>query len=367
MLSLCGNLTEISIYPQSEGREIPFELIVTPTQFSTQLVPDRFKWWKLTSFFFNLPSNGEWRHLILILPRMPNLTTLYLLVDAEVPEDDNFDAQAELALGEEADLALDDFLSGAVTHINNLNLRIDNSKSLLFLRRVMRFWKSISKLSVSIPYGEMLMDDVDFHDFLEMTPPSGDLEELMLYVPPLSLLDIGHLPDVSILDRLSHLKTLVLPSVQFGPLSFEALVHSCPLIQVFKIGDSSDCLLENSFGEQDDYKHVSGLGLMDLATLSAWKYLKECILFVDVDDHAVESLPAIDVHPPGLFREFAETFVRLKDADFLPRLQEELKSECRRLERIEVIASVYDFSEARHSFRPLVFASRCGLGRLHFT
>ena len=80
---MCENLTEISVYPQSESREIPVELIVTPTQFAAKLIPDQSSWRKLTSFFFHIPSHDEWHKLKTILPKMTNLSTLYLLIDAE--------------------------------------------------------------------------------------------------------------------------------------------------------------------------------------------------------------------------------------------------------------------------------------------
>merc|ERR1719204_2022408 len=164
MLSLCENLNEISVYPQSESREIPVELIVTPTQFSSKLVPDSNQWTKLTSFFFHLPTTADWSNLKSILPRLTSLSTLYLLVDAENPVDDADAENAANGLADGFELAAaddDDQLNRR--RIENLHLRISNSQSLLFLRRVLRYWSSISNLFVSIPYGEMLMDEVDFH------------------------------------------------------------------------------------------------------------------------------------------------------------------------------------------------------------
>merc|ERR1719193_202065 len=206
------------------------------------------------------------------------------------------------------------------------------------------------------------MDDVDFHDFMEMTPLKGKLTELKLYIPPLSL---STKPDISVsfVDRLRHVKTLVLPSIQFGPMSFESLVHSSPMIEIFKIGDNNDFY---SFNEQNAFKYVSGLGLIDLNYLSAWKFLKECLLIVDVDDHGIHIIPSIEDHPPGIYREFPETFIILKDKDLVPRLKAEWAKECPFLMRLEVIASVYDFGRTEHSFRPLIYATRCGVGTLHF-
>ena len=147
-------------------------------------------------------------------------------------------------------------------------------------------------------------------------------------------------------------------------MSFAALVAFCPLVEIFKVGDGGDFF---SFNEQTAFKFVSGLGLGDLPSVSAWSRLEECLLIVDVDDHAVDVLPPVDEHPPGLFREFAETFVVLKDAEFVPRLKREWRASLTRLRRMEVIVSVYDFATAEKIHRPLIFASQCGLQQLHFT
>lgn len=199
---------------------------------------------------------------------MTNLSTLYLLIDAE-DADPRVD---DCVLREEIIPSGPDELP-VVNHLKDLQLRVSNSNSLIFLRRVMRFWGSISNLSVSIPYGEMLMYDVIFHNFLAMASSTVNLQELKLYVPPLSLLVD---PASSMIDRLRTIKTLVLPAVQFGTLAFESLVQSTPRVEVFKIGDSSDFY---SFNEQNAYKNVSGLGLIDLSSLTLWKCLRECVLF----------------------------------------------------------------------------------------
>ena len=147
-------------------------------------------------------------------------------------------------------------------------------------------------------------------------------------------------------------------------MSFESLVALCPSIQVFTVGDGAEFF---SFNEQMAYKATSGLGLLDLTAVSGWKLLRRCLLFIDLDDHLIDSIPSVENRPPAPYREFAETFVVLKDPEFLSKLRDEWTSHLQRLERIEVIAAVYDFTQAEKIYRPLIFGADCGLGRLHFT
>ena len=250
MLTLCANLEEISFFPQSESGEVPIELAISPAEFRGKLASDPASWSNLASLFFHLPDADEWRRLTTMLPRMPKLRTLYLLVDAKPEDGDEELGLEDLAIAHDND---DDDDFGR--RIATLHLRVSNSQSLIFLRRILRYWRSIESLYVSIPYGELLMDDVDFYNFMEHTPSRGRLREVKILLSPLTL-EKPTIISPSLKDRLRCITGLTLASVQFGPMSFESLVALCPSIQVFTVGDGAEFF---SFNEQMAYKATSGL------------------------------------------------------------------------------------------------------------
>ena len=351
LLFACSSLKDLRIYPAC-GEVLS---TVTPTRFSTQLLTDPAKWQRITSFFLYVRNRAEWRHLrARILPRMTGLKTLCLLFGAaaedlgeEEEEEDDDDAIPMPHLEAPAD---------DVNHrIENLDLR-STSPSLFarrqFWKRLFSHWNSILHLSV-FAMGHDLEDAdfIDFYDFIENAP--SRLDELKLHI----ILSVSRRPDVpaSMADRLRCLKKLTMPNVRFGARSFAALVTLCPLVEIFKVGYA--------------FPFFSGLRLDDLPSVSAWSRLKECLLIVNVDCQSVASVPPVDTRLP-----FAQMLVIVKDAELIPRLKREWSASLTRLQRMEINISFNtkncDVSvdvSGKGALWPLIFASRCGLGRLHFT
>ena len=108
--------------------------------------------------------------------------------------------------------------------------------------------------------------------------------------------------------------------------------------------------------------HSAALELKDLTFISGWGCLKEAYLPVRVKRRHVKE------NPPRECENLQEKFFKLKDDEFLPRLKAELKRNLVHLQWL-VVNGAFDL-ELEHYGNPiprwLVFASKCGLGKLHF-
>jgi len=378
LLDRCKSLETIRIFPQSESAETPIELCLTPSAFSGDQDFFKLTTRRLQSFFFHVPSSAEWRHLERVLTEMPKLEELWLLIDAIVEE-----SEEHAPTHDNIDLSL-------TLSLTSLHLRISNSDSLTYLRRCLAtpWWRKAAKVfDLSIPAGEILCHDVDFFGLL-VDIPRG-VEELLLYFSPLTIrpypVDLtldqqGSCPEEQDVPQSIdlNLSKLILPAVTFEVGGFSRLINSfAHSLRILRLGDAKDFC---SFNLQSSYTRVSGLKVTDLCLIKQLKNLVDCLLFVDIDiadlanyEQVSASLmtplePKFDYRLSGV-TAFREAFVRLSDDGWLRDNIAEWKAGLAELLTFEVVAAIAHppTDHLRFSHRPLIFASRCPLGKLHFT
>lgn len=358
LLLLCKNLQEVEVYPQSESGELPIELMITPSYFlASHHHVDPILFPRFTSLFFHIRNELHWCQLKGVLAGLSNLQSLFLLVDAEFGDSSEEDILAAVL---EASHAFDQ----NPTPLKNLHVTVSSFVVLDYIKTIFRFWPSIRKLGISTPHDEGFVEAVVFGQLMEGFPEG--LQDLTLYLSPLTITQ--NCISRNILS-LRSLTKLTLPVVQFTSGAFEALVRSCPHLKTLKTGCEKDIF---SFHDAIGFEKVNGLTVNDLSFLKQLRSLKECLLVIQVDEEYIKVLPSVIPNPPGLMLTFEETFVELKNPSCLEIFAEELRSDLTRLHSLEIIASVYDDESVMHRsmmngkcFRPLVFANRCNLERLH--
>ena len=122
-----------------------------------------------------------------------------------------------------------------------------------------------------------------------------------------------------------------------------------------------------------DYLNAEEMELEDLSFISGWRHLKECVLIVRIPRGEWSENP-----PEAEYGDFRDKFVRLADENFLPGLIADWKRNLSRLEKLEIVANMYvdavpedgddeiPFPDTEEVRKPLVFAVRCGMEKLHF-
>ena len=155
-------------------------------------------------------------------------------------------------------------------------------------------------------------------------------------------------------------------------MPFKKLVKKLPFMEIFKIvNDARPFKLKPYSGFESDYLNADALEMDELSLISGWKHLKECILMVRIPKGEWNE------NPPE-YGDFRDKFVRLADENILPGLIEDWKQNLSRLEKLEITANMYvdavpedddnemPFPDTEEVRKPLVFAVRCGMEKLHF-
>lgn len=148
-------------------------------------------------------------------------------------------------------------------------------------------------------------------------------------------------------DNLLQLKELSLHCyVRLDPLDFATLVQRTPQLEHFR----SDLDLVN-------IRHnscLSGLRPNDMPLIGRWRRLRTCRLTLDVREANL-------ISPPS-----KNKFVKLSDPDFVPNVVNRWKVELKMLELMDV--SCHLIVDDKYTFRlyPLVFATKCDCGAIHY-
>jgi len=142
-----------------------------------------------------------------------------------------------------------------------------------------------------------------------------------------------------------NLKVLTLDCyAQLDSISFTAIVLATPQMEHFR-----------SFNDSYPKSGLRGLRLTDLPAICSWKRLRTCHLTLDVSE-AELAAPA---------PESCRKFVQLNDRDIMPQLVQRRKEEFNMLEVMDVSCCVVKDQRASGLY-PLVFASICDCGTVHF-
>ena len=189
--------------------------------------------------------------------------------------------------------------------------------------------------------------------------PQRDVEDPDLTepddVPPTGIPCAALLPQ----DYLLNLKVLTLDCyVWIDSASFASIVQSTPQLEQFR-----------SYSDPGRSSCLGGLRPTDLLAICYWKRLRICRLILDVNEGDLSSPPS------------ERKFIKLNQPEFVPRLVNRWKEELKLLELMDVSCRVIiddkysgyahaEFYSVRTSLRlylyPLVFATKCDCGTVHF-
>ena len=281
--------------------------------------------------------------------------------------------------------------SASLPPLDSLTLKFGAVTALCLksLEKIVTSWSDIKRLSFQfhrfrrnqLPAGvEIFGADFPFREF---ALASFGLEELHLGSEYLARRPIvlARGPEITIprsawINRASlrNLKALSLEcDIKLERGSFSNIVRATPLVEHFQ-GIQTD----------EPWLGVAGLDREDLMFISSWRRLRTCVLAIDeCNDDLASAIPDWGQNRGATAPQRARReFVRLNDLNFVPSLVEDWKKNLHFLQALDIVCrvSVTKRPESEFIIRPalqlrdcgfialfpLVYASLCDCGKVHF-